>query len=137
MLLRLCLELFELGHDLRCLLNSVLKVLFPLGQEHVLRDVRQKLNDERVIDKVEELWLNLRSEDLVEFGQIAHKFLITHSQFMLFCPYVLNVARDGPIRLKRLNLSKDCIEPLLEVKMRLSLEDEGPRLVLNLKDEVT
>ena len=99
MLLCFRLELLKLRHDLRSLLNGVLKVLFPLRQQHVLRDVRQKLDDERIIYKVQELWLNLRSEYLVELSQISDKFLITDSQFMLLSPYILNVTRDGPVGL--------------------------------------
>lgn len=132
----LSLQLLELGDRFTSLLEGVFVVLFALSEKQILCDVWQELADERVVHKVKQLWLDLRSEDHVELGDIADFFLISNRHFVLFRFYVLGIPLDRAISLQRLDLGENGIEPLFKVEVRLGREDKGTRFILNFEDVV-
>jgi len=137
-LLGLHLESLQLAENLGGLLQRMLRValFLALRKDQVLRDAREQLHHQSVVDVVKQLWLDFRREYHVELRHLPHQSLVRHRHLLLLRLNVLSVALDRTIRFQRLDLGVDGVEPLLEVKMRLGLQHERSRLVFDLQNVI-
>ena len=78
----------------------MLVVLLTLREKKVASDVRKELNDERIVDEVKQLGLDLGGEDHVEFGDVAYFPLVGDRHLVLFRPYIHLIPLNGPVRLQ-------------------------------------
>ena len=131
------LESLELSEHLNSFLQRSFEfTLFTFSEDEIACDAWQQFHDEGISDEVKQLRLDFWSKNHIELSRLTDEPLVCHSHLMLLTPNVLGATTNRSIRLQRLDLSVDGIEPLFKVEVGLGAEDKRPTFVLDLQDVV-